>query len=118
MPKSKRDKVVGLTKVKKKLGRERKEEQVEKARELLKAHPRVFALQTKNFTTPAMQVVREKWKPHSRFLAGKVSLLQIALGREPETEVEEGLYHISSQLRSSSLLLFTDKSIKEVSKFC
>ena len=44
MPKSKRDKVVGLTKVKKKLGRERKEEQVEKARELLKAHPRVFAL--------------------------------------------------------------------------
>ena len=70
MPKSKRNKVVALTKVKSK-GRAGKEDLVEKVRESLDQYKNAYVVSFKNIRSGPFKVVASQWRADSKFYLGK-----------------------------------------------
>ena len=65
MPKSKRNKVISLTKVQKK-GKEMKQELVTKVQTALAAYDRVFVLSVENLKTHPFKKLKHEWKEDSK----------------------------------------------------
>lgn len=95
MPRSKRNKVVSLTKVNSK-GRELKITMVETLRASIDEYCNLFHLKFENLRSSRMRNIRMDWK-ESRLFLGKNSIAKIALGRTEEEEYKENL-HIISQV--------------------
>ena len=90
MPKSRRDKVVALTKTKKK-GRVLKENRIEQIHEACDKYPYVYVFDYSNMRNTTLQAVRQEWKG-SKFFFGKNKLTIHAMGRNPESEYKDNLY--------------------------
>ena len=115
MPRSKRNKVVSLTKVKKK-GREAKEEMVENIQQALTNYKRCFVLSFENMRTGPFKKIQNQMRD-SKFFIGKNKVIQVALGRSPEEETADNSHQLSKYLRGQVCLLFTNKTEKEVQAF-
>lgn len=115
MPRSKRNKVVSLTKVSGK-GRDLKTTLVETLRASLDGYENLFHLKFENLRSSRMRHVRMDWR-ESRIFLGKNSVAKIALGRTEEEEYMDNLHLISQKLVGQSGLLFTNRSKKEVLKY-
>ena len=115
MPRSKRNKVVSLTKVKKK-GREAKEEMVENIQQALTKYKRCFVLSFENMRTGPFKSIQNSMRD-SKFFIGKNKVIQVALGRSPEEEPADNSHQLSKYLRGQVCLLFTNKTEKEVQAF-
>lgn len=115
MPKSKRNKVVSLTKVKRK-GREAKEDMVEKIHEAVDKHKNCFVLSFDNMRTGPFKSIQNAMRD-SKFFIGKNKVMQVSLGKSPETEPADNTHLLSKYLRGQVCLLFTDKTKKEVEQF-
>lgn len=103
MPRSKRNKVIPLTKTKKSAGREKKEASVQKIEDCLDKYTYVYAFRFKNMTNLPMQELRSYWKD-SKFLFGKNKVMQVALGKTEEDSYETNTY-LLSQVNSINLVL-------------
>lgn len=114
MPRSKRNKVISLTKTGSK-GRESKSSHVEVLRGALDEYKNVVVLGFENMRATHFRDVRMDWK-ESRLFLGKNSVAQVALGRTPEEEIRDNLRHISSRLTGDTGLLFTNRPKKEILK--
>merc|ERR1712093_457840 len=79
MPKSRRNKMVALTKTEKKVGR-RKEELVDNLRKGLEEYASVYVFTFENMRSTQFKSVRARWSG-SRFYLCKNKVMQIALGR-------------------------------------
>ncbi len=90
MPKSKRNKVVSLTKVKKK-GREAKEEMVENIQQAIEKYKRCFVLSFENMRTGPFKKIQGEMRD-SKFYIGKNKVIQVALGRSPEEETADNAH--------------------------
>lgn len=108
MAKSKRNKVVSLTKTKKSNVSEKKLDLVEKIQKYLDNYKYCYVFQSKNMTVMPMQELRNYWSD-SKFAIGKNKVLQIALGRNEEESCKKNTYKLSQYLTSSCGLFFTDK---------
>ncbi|CAL1288209.1 unnamed protein product [Larinioides sclopetarius] len=63
-----------------------------------------------------MKNVREQWK-QSRFCIGKNKVMAMALGRTPEEEYRPNLHKVGQMLVGERGLLFTNKSVDEVTNW-
>ncbi|PNH03180.1 mRNA turnover protein 4, partial [Tetrabaena socialis] len=113
MPKSKRNKVVSLTKVKKK-DRAWKEGLLEKIRQCLDTYPAVYVFKYYNMRNESFKQLREDLKEHSRFILGSTSLTQVAIGKSAADEYKAGLSGLSEHLKGTVGLFFTKQSHEEV----
>lgn len=113
MPRSKRSRIVPLTKTGSK-GKELKNKLVQSLRDALDEYDAVYVLNFENLRASLFREVRMDWK-ESRLYMGKIKVAQIALGRIPEEEYKDNLRHISQMLQGNMGLLFTsrDKSVVE-----
>ncbi|CEM05472.1 unnamed protein product [Vitrella brassicaformis CCMP3155] len=116
MPKSKRDRPIALTKVKRK-DPARKEKLIEELRQATDKFQYVYLLDLDNQRNVYQKMVREKMKP-GRVFCGKNKLMQVALGLTPETECQDNIHHIARRLRGERALLITDKRPDDIERFC
>jgi mRNA turnover protein 4 len=112
MPRSKRHKVVSLTKVKPK-DREHKTKIISDLREAMDTYSSVFVFSFENMRTSVFKDVREHFEG-SKISLGKNKLMQTALGKSSEDEYKENMHLIGDKLVGESGLLFTDLPKKEV----
>ncbi|GMT05374.1 hypothetical protein PENTCL1PPCAC_27548 [Pristionchus entomophagus] len=113
MPRSKRDKDVSLTKVKKKT-RETKEGLVQQLRHAVDEYPNVFVYEFENMRASKFVQVRQKFKTNSRFYFGKNNVMAIALGKDKTDEYATGLSKVSKLLKGQCGLMFTHSDKDEV----
>ena len=113
MPKSKRSRVVPLSKVTKKGPGEKKERQVKNIHKYLKQYKYCYAFTYKNMTNLAMNALKEYYKD-SIFMIGKNHVMQVALGKTEEEEKKEGSSKLNKYLKGNCGLLFTDKEPDDI----
>ena len=108
MPKSKRNKVVHLTRTKSK-GRAGKESLVDQVQGAIDEHKTLYVFQVSNMRTVHMKEVRaELGKTRGCF--GKNKVVRIALGRTREEAYVENIEKVSNVLSGNVGLLFTNES--------
>jgi len=115
MPKSKRAKLITLSKTKKQ-GRVRKETLMNDIRECLDKYEHMYVFETENMRNHQLKTVRAQWKD-SRFFFGKNKVMHLALGKTPEEEYKENLHEVGQYVAGSCGLLFTDQSEEQVREF-
>ena len=115
MPKSKRNQVVSLTKVKKK-GREGKEELVTKIQEGLSEYKFQYVLAFQNIRAGPFKQLAHNLRDHSKFFLGKNKVMQVALGKNPEDEPADNVHLLSKYLHGQVCLLLSNKTPKELEK--
>ena len=113
MPKSKRNQVVSLTKVKKK-GREGKEDLVSKIQEGLTEYKFQYVLSFQNIRAGPFKALAKKMREHSKFFLGKNKVIQVALGKTPEDEVADNSHLLSKYMHGQVCLLLSNKQPKEL----
>jgi len=112
MPKSKRNKVITLTKTKKQ-PKEKKDTLIEEIRTSCEKFSRLYLVSIENERNTFMQTVRQKLRP-SRLICAKNKVMQLALGTTPSTECQDGVHQIANRITGPCALLFSDKSPSEV----
>ncbi|XVF68101.1 hypothetical protein PTKIN_Ptkin10aG0176100 [Pterospermum kingtungense] len=113
MPKSKRNKIVSLSKTKKK-GREHKETIVKAIKEAAENYNSIYVFSFENMRNLKFKEFREKLKPTSRFFLGSNKVMQVALGRSASDEIGPGLHKVSKLLRGDAGLFLTNMPREEV----
>lgn len=113
MPKSKRDKLVTLSKTKKR-GKEQKESLVKSVRDCLDEYMSLYIFSFENMRNTKFKEFKEKLKSSSRFFLGGNKVLQIALGKTDAEEQKEGLHKASELVHGFCGLFFTNLPKAEV----
>lgn len=112
MPKSKRNKVVNLTKAKKK-DRQWKEGLITQVRSCVEEFPSLCLFRHHNMRNELFKELREELKDTSRFVMGSNKVLQVALGKTPADELRTNLSLLSERLAGQVGLFFTKLSKDE-----
>ncbi|KAK9239293.1 ribosomal protein L10-domain-containing protein [Lipomyces kononenkoae] len=107
MPKSKRSKLVTLTKTQKK-GREGKELLFDQIREALELYKYVWVFDVANMRNSFLKDVRRDWNG-SRLLFGRTKVMAKALGLTKEDEVKENMSKLSKYVKGAVGLLLTNE---------
>ena len=115
MPKSKRNKVVALTKVKTK-GRQGKEDLVTRVREATDEYRNAFVVSFENIRSGPFKVIANQWREDSKFFLGKNKVMQVALGKKPEDEPADNTHLLSRYMRGQVCLLLTNKGKEAIEK--
>ena len=115
MPRSKRHKVVSLTKTKAK-SMEDKTDTIEMLRSAVDEYKNVFAFTYENMRSAAFKEVRMHFK-ESRLFLGKNKVAQVALGKGKEEEYRENPHKVGAHLSGDSGLFFTNREKEEVVEY-
>lgn len=115
MPKSKRNKLITLSKTTKK-GRERKKGLIDSVRECFEEFRELYVFEFRNMRNPFFKTLREDLKSSSRLFLGSNKVLQVALGRDPASEIKENVHKVCECLTGQRGLLFTNLPKEEVLK--
>lgn len=113
MPRSKRDKKISLTKTERK-GLQWKQQIVEDIRNCVQKYPNIYLFSVQNMRNNLLKELRSEWKKDARFIFGKNRVMQLALGKSEDDEVESGLHELSNRLRGQCGLLFTVRGEDDV----
>lgn len=116
MPKSKRAKIVPLSKTKAK-SRDDKDVLVDKIRDSLDQFTHVYTFTIQNIRTNILQQIREERRDDTRMFLGNNKLMMLALGRDEETSAKPNLHKLSTFLTGHCGLLCTNLSKKEVKEY-
>eukprot|EP00421_Protoceratium_reticulatum_P052105 CAMPEP_0168437960 /NCGR_PEP_ID=MMETSP0228-20121227/41714_1 /TAXON_ID=133427 /ORGANISM="Protoceratium reticulatum, Strain CCCM 535 (=CCMP 1889)" /LENGTH=224 /DNA_ID=CAMNT_0008452211 /DNA_START=57 /DNA_END=731 /DNA_ORIENTATION=+ len=114
MPKSKRNKVVALTKVKKR-PKDKKDKLIEEIRDTAGKFSNCFLLSIENERNAFLQVVRSKLRP-GKLICAKNKVMQLALGTTPASECQDNIHEIATRISGPCGLLFTDQKHEEVAQ--
>ncbi|VDM53111.1 unnamed protein product [Angiostrongylus costaricensis] len=106
MPRSKKDKEVSLTKVRKKT-REAKKTLISEIRSSVDKYKTLFVFTIEDMRSTHFTEVRQRFKANSRFFFGKNNVMAIALGRDPSSEYARELHKVSQRLQGQCGLMFT-----------
>ncbi|VEU39489.1 unnamed protein product [Pseudo-nitzschia multistriata] len=135
MPRSKRNRLVSLTKVSKRATREHKSAYVQEIRDAVDGHDSLFLFSYENMRSNKFKDIRMHFRAKntsgddmhdeetsdesapSRIFLGKNKLLQIALGKTPEDEYADNLRHVSGEISESVGLLFTSRNKEGVEQY-
>lgn len=113
MPKSKRNKLVSLTKAKKK-GKEWKEGLVSTVRTCLDSYKAVYLVKYYNMRTERFKALREEVQDSSRFILGSNKIMQVALGRTDADEYKVNLHLLAERLKGDVGLFCTNLDHEQV----
>lgn len=117
MGRSKRERVVALTKTRKSLvGRESKQQLLSKIRSHIDDYASIYLFRATNMRNTPLKALREEWRD-SRFFLGRSRIAQVALGRTEAEEYLDGLAGVSAKLRGGVGMLFTNRPHAEVAAF-
>lgn len=117
MGRSRKERVVALTKTPKRfLGRDKKQQVVEEIRNCIDGYENVYVFSTENMRNSLLKKLRAEWRD-SRFFFGRKRLMQVALGRTAEEEYVDGVGAVSGQLEGNVGLLMTNREHESVVKF-
>jgi len=116
MAKSHRARSVKLTKTRK-LGMARKEALIMRIRESIDEYANIVSFQVRNSRSNFMRQVRQHFQGKGRFYFGKNKLMQLALGRDPETEYKTGLSVMAATLVGTCGLFLTNLPLDEVLEY-
>ncbi|PXF48403.1 mRNA turnover protein 4-like [Gracilariopsis chorda] len=117
MGRSKRERIVTLTKTRKHvIGKKRKQDLLEAIRNDIDQYEHIYVFSTENMRNAKLKQLRATWND-SRFFFGRKKIAQVALGRSPEEEYSEGLGKLSKRLVGNVGLLFTNRAHKDVISF-
>ena len=111
MPKSKRNKMVSLTNVKKK-GREGKEHLVEKIQECVGEYEHSYVVSFENMRSGPFKRMQSDMHSSTKFFLGKNKVMSLALGKHPEDEVEDNTHQLSRYLTGQVCLAFSNLDVK------
>lgn len=115
MPKSKRSKVVPLTKTAKK-GHKLKETLVEELHLCCDVYKHIFVIKVENMRNKKLKEVRTLLVG-SRFFFGKNKIMQKALGKDHQDEYKDELSKLSARIQGNCGIFFTNNPKEEVFKF-
>lgn len=115
MPKSKRAKVVSLTKVRKK-DKSLKDDHIEGIREASGKFKTALLIRVENERNQFLKEVRRKLHP-GRLFYGKNKLMQHALGMTPECECQDNIHKLAQRVSGHSAILFTDSPVNKVREY-
>eukprot|EP00245_Coleochaete_scutata_P007403 TRINITY_DN2273_c0_g1_i1.p1 TRINITY_DN2273_c0_g1~~TRINITY_DN2273_c0_g1_i1.p1 ORF type:complete len:249 (+),score=67.04 TRINITY_DN2273_c0_g1_i1:182-928(+) len=115
MPKSKRNRLVTLSKTKKK-GREQKESVVTAVRGCMDEYSSIYAFAFENMRNQSFKAFKDQLKGTSRFFLGSNKVLQIALGKTAADEHRDGLHKLSELVKGNRGLFFTNLPKEEASR--
>ncbi|OCH90914.1 mRNA turnover protein 4-like protein [Obba rivulosa] len=113
MPKSKRAKLVSLTKVSKKT-REQKTSFMTEVQENADKWQYCWLFEVGNMRNAHLKTVRKLWKDSARIFFGRGAVMAKALGTTPEEEHRMGLHKLAKQIKGQVGLFFTDSPPQEV----
>jgi len=113
MPRSKRPKVVPLTKTDKRPGRENNERLYEKIRESIDEHQIIFVFSVDNMRNTHLKEVRTDLSD-SRLFFGKTKVMAKALGTHVSNEYRRNLSALSKYLTGNVGLLMTSRPAEEI----
>ncbi|KZV63490.1 hypothetical protein PENSPDRAFT_691611 [Peniophora sp. CONT] len=116
MPKSKRQKLVSLTKVAKKT-KEHKSAQITEIQENVDKWQYVWLFEVGNMRNAHLKTVRRYWKDSARLFFGRGAVMAKALGTTPEEEHAPGLSLLASRIKGQMGLLFTNSPPSEVTEW-
>jgi len=116
MPRSKRNRLVSLTKVAKK-GAAGKAKLVQDIQNALETFKHAFVFKVDNMRNNNFKEIREEFIG-SRFFMGKNKVMKVALGRDKSEEKTPSSYKLGRMLQGNSVgILFTDKSPEEIIEY-
>mmetsp|Transcript_7895 Transcript_7895/g.21747 ORF Transcript_7895/g.21747 Transcript_7895/m.21747 type:complete len:227 (-) Transcript_7895:97-777(-) len=115
MPKSRKNKVVSLTKVKRKPGekRDKKDKLIDQVRSHAAKFPRAYLMSISNSRTTAIQELRAKFRP-GVLVCAKNTLMKRALGTSASTECEDGIHKLALKMEGLCSVLFTTLELADV----
>ncbi|CAL1712713.1 unnamed protein product [Somion occarium] len=116
MPKSRRAKLVSLTKVSKKT-KEQKGAFINEVQENADKWQYCWLFEVGNMRNSHLKTVRNLWKDSARIFFGRGAVMAKALGATPEEEHKPGLHKIAQQLKGQVGLFFTNSSPDEVTEW-
>lgn len=117
MGRSRRERVVTLTKTRKqKFEKENKQEFLQNVRSKIDDYARIYVFSSENMRNSLLKGLRAQWKD-SRFIFGRKRVMQVALGRNVEEEYLDGLHEVSEQLEGDVGLFFTNREHDAVVRF-
>lgn len=116
MPKSRRAKIVPLTKTKAKT-REHKDALIERIREATDQFEHIYTISIHNVRTNILQQIREERRNDSKLFLGNNKLMMLGLGRDEESTLKPNLYKLSKFLTGMSGIFMTNLSKKEVKEY-
>jgi mRNA turnover protein 4 len=116
MAKSKRNKIVSLTKTKKINVSDKKLDLVEKIQKYMDNYNYCYSFYYKNMTTMPMQELRNFFSD-SKFVIGKNKVMKIALGRDEEESYKSNSFRLSKFMNNNCGLFFTDKDPEYVVEY-
>lgn len=109
MPRSKRNRQITLSKVKKTPARERKDELIEKIQEAATTHDCCFLVKVSNQKNNFLKEIRAFFGTKGRLFLGKNNLTKLALGINKESELEDGLSELAVRISGEVGILFVKK---------
>ncbi|CAE6459045.1 unnamed protein product [Rhizoctonia solani] len=112
MPRSKRSKVVSLTKTEKKT-KAHKEELISQIREHAQQWKYAWVFSVGDMRNAALKDIRTQWKGTGRMFCARNTVMVKAIGSTPEEEIRAGLHAITKYLHSGAGIFFTDWDPKE-----
>jgi len=115
MPKSKRAKVISLTKVKKK-EKTVKDGHIEEMRDAAAKFKTCFLIRVENERNQFLKEVRRKLAP-GRMFYGRNKLMQHALGMAPSSECQQNIHKLAERISGHSGILFTNSPIAQVREY-
>ncbi|KAG5369988.1 Ribosome assembly factor mrt4 [Yarrowia sp. C11] len=115
MPKSKRNKIIALTKVEKKT-REDKEVIVDEIHNYLDEHKYCFVFSVEGMRNTFFKDLRTDWRG-SRIFFGRTKIMAKALGKSEEDEYKAGLGALSEYMSGDVGLLLTDEEPQVVKDY-
>ncbi|KAK7048492.1 ribosome assembly factor mrt4 [Favolaschia claudopus] len=113
MPKSKRSKLVSLTKVAKKT-KEQKGAMIKELQDNAEKWKYCWLFQVGSMRNAHLKTVRKLWKDTARIFFGRSAVMAKALGTTPEEEHRLGLHQLAKQIQGQIGVLFTDTEPGEV----
>ncbi|EPS93383.1 hypothetical protein FOMPIDRAFT_1136298 [Fomitopsis schrenkii] len=113
MPKSKRQKLVSLTKVSKKT-REQKNALLKEVQENADKWEYCWLFEVGNMRNAHLKTVRKLWKDSARIFFGRGAVMAKALGTTLEEEHRMGLHKLAKQIKGQVGLFFTSSPPSEV----
>ncbi|KAL7670558.1 hypothetical protein ACOME3_005493 [Neoechinorhynchus agilis] len=114
MPKSRKDKKVSLTSVKRKQGRQVKLDLISKFRQMIDKYDRLFVFSLHNEKNSALKEARLKWRDSGTIFLGKNKVLRVALGKDDRSAYRTNSHLVSSLLVGKIGILMTNKTESEV----
>ncbi|ORX62781.1 hypothetical protein DM01DRAFT_1403228 [Hesseltinella vesiculosa] len=116
MPKSKRNKIVSLTKTDKQ-GHEGKEKLIDQIHECVDNYEYIWVFSVQDMRNTFLKDIRNDLKSTSRLFLGRNRVMAKALGTTPEEEYKEGLAGLAKELRNEVGLLFTNKAPENIKDY-